>query len=247
MKGWLRPVFGGTWERYKVSRFRHKWVKANKNNGTIAMSVFDMGLVSVGENSYGELNVTTFSDRHRLIIGKYVSIAQQVTFLLDVEHRLDCISTYPFKVKVLKSERQEAFAKGDIVVDDDVWIGYGATVMSGVHIGQGAVVAAGAVVSKDVPPYAIVGGVPAKVVRYRFNQPVIDFLLTLDYEHLDGELIESHGDDLYEPIDGMGLDEIKERYSWFPKQEIEHSGIAACPGDEEMAVIAERILEQVID
>lgn len=182
------------------------------------MSVFDMGLVSVGKSSYGELNVTTFSDRHRLIIGNYVSIAQHVTFLLDVEHRLDCISTYPFKVKIAESERQEAFAKGDIVVDDDGWIGYGATVMSGVHIGQGAVVAAGAVVTKDVPPYAIVGGVPAKVIKYRFSQSIIGFLLTLDYEKLDAELVQSHIDELYSSIDEMELEDIKEVYDWFPKK-----------------------------
>lgn len=226
IKGWLRPIFGETWNRYKASRFRYKWAKANKNNGTIAMSVFDMGLVSVGKSSYGELNVTTFSDRHRLIIGNYVSIAQHVTFLLDVEHRLDCISTYPFKVKILKSERQEAFAKGDIVVDDDVWIGYGATVMSGVHIGQGAAVAAGAVVSKDVPPYAIVGGVPAKVIKYRFNQSIIDFLLTLDYEKLDAELVQSHIDELYSSIDEMELEDIEEVYKWFPKKKgVAHTSI----------------------
>lgn len=200
IKGWLRPVFGGAWDRYKASRFRYKWAKANKNNGTIAMSVFDMGLVSVGDSSYGELNVTTFSDRHRLIIGNYVSIAQHVTFLLDVEHRLDCISTYPFKVKIAESERQEAFAKGDIVVDDDVWIGYGATVMSGVHIGQGAVVAAGAVVTKDVPPYAIVGGVPAKIIKYRFDDDIIRILQQVDYSKIDRDLVRGNIDLLYQEI-----------------------------------------------
>ena len=104
------------------------------------------------------------------------------------------------------------------MVDDDVWIGYGVIVMSGVHIGQGAVIAAGAVVTKDVPPYAIVGGVPSKVIKYRFNQSIIGFLLTLDYEKLDTELVQSHIDELYSPIDGMELDDIKEVYRWFPKK-----------------------------
>ena len=182
------------------------------------MSVFDMGIVSVGKNSYGELNITTFSDKHRLMIGSYVSIAQHVTFLLDVEHHLDCISTYPFKVKVIKEESEEAFGKGDIIVDDDVWIGYGTTILSGVHIHQGAVIAAGAVVSKDIPPYAIVGGVPAKIIKYRFEKPVIDFLLTLDYGRLNKRLIQLHIDDLYKVIDGMELGEIEKLYSWFPKR-----------------------------
>ena len=217
VKNWLRPTLGEIWGKYRTVRFRYKWCKVNKDNGTIAMSIFDMKLVHVGKCSYGELNVTTFSDKHRLMIGNYVSIAQHVSFLLDVEHRLDCISTYPFKVKVIKDENEEAFGKGDIIIDDDVWIGYGATILSGVHIHQGAVVAAGSVVSKDVPPYAIVGGAPAKVIRYRFNQSVIDFLLTLDYGNLDSDIIRSYVDVLYNPIDGMELDDIKELYSWFPK------------------------------
>ena len=127
------------------------------------------------------------------------------------------MSTYPFRVGIL-GDKIEAFGKGDITVDDDVWIGFGATILSGVHIHQGAVVAAGAVVSKDVPPYAIVGGTPAKVIRYRFEKPVIDFLLTLDYGKLDEELIRQYVDELYKPIGGMKLDDIKELYSWFPKQ-----------------------------
>lgn len=81
------------------------------------------------------------------------------------------VSTYPFKRKLFHGG-EEAVSKGDIIVGDDVWVGYGATILSGVHIGQGAVIAAGAVVNKDVPPYAIVGGIPAKVIKYRFSESV---------------------------------------------------------------------------
>jgi len=112
----------------------------------------------------------------------------------------------------------EAFSKGDITVDDDVWIGYGVTILSGVHIGQGAVVAAGAVVTHDVPPYAIVGGVPAKMIKYRFTPPVIDYMLTLDYGALTEELIKVHVNDLYTEIDGMELEDIEKLFSWFPKK-----------------------------
>lgn len=107
---------------------------------------------------------------------------------------------------------KDAFSKGDIIVDDDVWIGYGATIMSGVHIGQGAVVAAGAVVTKDVPPYAIVGGVPAKVIKYRFEPEMIEELLKVDYSKLTKEDIEKHIDDLYKKLkDPSQLD-------WMPKK-----------------------------
>ena len=95
---------------------------------------------------------------------------------------------------------------------EDLRIGYGATIMSGVHIGQGAVVAAGAVVTKDVPPYAIVGGVPAKVIKYRFEPDLIEELLKVDYSKLTKEDIEKHIDDLYTELkDPSQLD-------WMPKK-----------------------------
>lgn len=206
------------YHRIKIHRFRCQWRRDNDHNGTIPMMRFPPELVSVGEQSYGELNVVTFGQESRLVIGNHVSIAQMVTFLLEVEHYVDHLSTFPFRVKVLQNCMYEAFSKGDIHIDDDVWIGYGATILSGVHIGQGAVVAAGAVVSKDIPPYAIVGGVPAKVIRYRFEQPVIDFLLTLDYSKLDETMIRTHVNDLYKSIDGMALDEVKRLFGWFPKK-----------------------------
>lgn len=81
---------------------------------------------------------------------------------------------------MLKKE-WETQAKGNIIVNDDVWIGDSALILSGVEIGQGAVIAAGAVVTEDVPPYAVVGGVPAKVIKYRFRDDVIKELVKIDY------------------------------------------------------------------
>lgn len=88
---------------------------------------------------------------------------------------------------MLKKE-WETQAKGNIIVNDDVWIGDSALILSGVEIGQGAVIAAGAVVTEDVPPYAVVGGVPAKVIKYRFRDDVIKELVKIDYAKVDREI-----------------------------------------------------------
>lgn len=107
----------------------------------------------------------------------------------------------------------QPYAKGDIIVEDDAWIGYGAAILSGVHIGQGAVVAADSIVTKDVPPYAIVGGVPAKVIKYRFAPEMIAELMKVDYSRLDRSAIEQHVDDLYQPLTDAS------QLAWMPKNE----------------------------
>ena len=184
----------------KACVWKKRWRDLHPDSDTLPMNNFDFNHVSLGKGSYGELNVVDFGGSNKLIIKNYVSIAQHVTFILNADHYTSHISTYPFKVKTLKSTNSESFGKGNIVVDDDVWIGYGSTIMSGVHVGQGAVVAAGAVVTKNVPPYAIVGGVPAKVVKYRFEPEMIEELLKIDYSKLSKEDIEKHIQELYEPL-----------------------------------------------
>lgn len=218
-KWWYETLLHDLWMQHKKNTFKRCWRNENSHNGTIAMDFFDRNLVIVGKNSYGELNVVSFAEKNKLKIGNFVSIAQQVLFLLDVEHYTDNISTYPFKNKILKTAENEAFGKGDIIVEDDVWIGYGAKIMSGVKIGQGAVVAAGAVVVKDVPPYAIVGGVPAKVIKYRFEPEMIEELSKIDYSKLDESLIRDHIDELYTKLTD------KSQLSWLPKKlEISEKG-----------------------
>lgn len=179
--------------------FKRSWIKKNPHNKTRAKNVFNPDLVSGGKASYGDLNVIQSANLHRLVIGNFVSIAQEVAFILDAEHYMNHLSTYPFKVKYIEGEKEEAFGKGDMVVDD-VWIGYRSTIMSGVHIGQGAVIAAGSLVTKDVPSYAIVGGVPARIIKYRFSEDVCKTLLNVDFSKFNKEIVNENIEILYKEI-----------------------------------------------
>ena len=122
--------------------------------------------------------------REKLIIGKFCSIACGMKFLFNcANHTQKSLSTYTFPLfyeewELEKSNITTAWDnKGNIVIGNDVWIGYEAVIMAGVHIGDGAIIAARAVVTKDVPPYTIVGGTPAKEIRKRFDAEVIEQLL----------------------------------------------------------------------
>lgn len=193
-------LLGQLFQTVKLNSFRRKWIKKNKCTQLFPMNMFDSSIVKAGKHSYGELNVVSFGNEATLTIGNYVSIAENVYFLLDVEHYIDHISTYPFRVKLLQECKSESFAKGNIVVEDDVWIGFGAVIMSGVIIGKGAIVGAGALVTKNVPPYAIVVGTPAKVIRYRFPDTVQKEIQKIDYASLTEEKVEKHKELLYSPV-----------------------------------------------
>lgn len=183
----------------KLRSIKQEWRKLNKHNYTNVLNIIDFDLVSVGKYTYGNLCVLSANKISKLKIGNFCSIADDVKFILNSDHNLYYASTYPFKKMILSNE-DEAISKGNIIVDDDVWIGSGATIMSGVHIGQGAVIAAGAVVTKDVPPYAIVGGIPAKIIKYRFDKKIIEKLLQLDYNKLTINIIKENAELFYKEI-----------------------------------------------
>ncbi len=135
----------------------------------------------IGDWTYGSPKVLSFLNGGTLKIGRFCSISTGVTILLGGEHRYDWVTTYPFKVVCHEARAFPIHlrSKGPVVIGNDVWIGYGATILSGVAIGDGAVIAAGSVVAKSVPPYSIVAGNPARVAKYRFSEEQIEALLDI--------------------------------------------------------------------
>ena len=164
-------------------KIKIEWKKKNSHNYTNLENIFDISMVEVGKATYGGLRVINHSANSnlKLKIGNYCSIGGNVTFVLGSEHNLNTLSTYPFQSRIIDPGSKEAGSKGDIIVKDDVWIGHGAIILSGITIGQGAVIGAGSVVNKSVPDYAVVGGVPAKIIKYRFSSSVIQKLKKIDF------------------------------------------------------------------
>ena len=138
-------------------------------------------------------------NRDKLRIGKFCSIACGAKFIFNsANHTLSSLSTYPFPIFFeewgldVRDITKAWDNKGDIVIGNDVWIGYEAVILAGVTVGDGAVIGARAVVTKDVPPYTIVGGVPAKPIRMRFDRETVDALQKIRWWDWPKERIARH-------------------------------------------------------
>jgi virginiamycin A acetyltransferase len=131
----------------------------------------------------------------KLIIGKFCALAEGATFIMNgANHKMSGFTTYPFGIfqsgwEAAIPQTGDLPYKGDTVIGNDVWIGYKSVFMPGVHIGDGAIIAAKSVVTKDVPPYAVVGGNPAKIIKMRFDEEIINVLLQLKWWDWDKEKI----------------------------------------------------------
>lgn len=133
----------------------------------------------------------------KLIIGKFCQIASGVRFIMNgANHPMHGVTTYPFKVFGGKWDKAplDAISKGDTVIGNDVWIGNNATIMQGLNIGDGAIIGTNSLVTKDVEPYTIAAGNPAKEIRKRFDEQTIDFLLKLRWWDWDVDTITKHLD-----------------------------------------------------
>ena len=147
--------------------------------------------IVVGEYTYFadrdfESHVTHHYDFNgdKLLIGKFCQIAADVEFVMNgANHQMNAVSTYPFYIfggwEQPTPDKTKMPLKGDTVVGNDVWIGQNATILPGVHIGDGAIIGCNSTVASDVPPYTVVAGNPAKPLRKRFDNELIDLLLRL--------------------------------------------------------------------
>lgn len=158
-----------------VHRLCRRLVRTPKRRLQERYPQFEIGIGTYGD----DVEVLSWNEGATLRIGAYTSIAAGVKVFLGGEHRTDWVTTFPFSVLWASARHYSGHpaSKGDVTIGSDVWIGNGAMILSGVHIGHGAVIGAMAVVTRDVPAYAIAAGNPARIVRFRFEKEVVDRLL----------------------------------------------------------------------
>jgi acetyltransferase-like isoleucine patch superfamily enzyme len=157
-------------------------------NDVIKTGIIGRSQISVGRFTYGfeNIKIRQWNEGAALKIGAFCSLADNITIFLGGNHRVDWITTFPFG-HIYQEELGGSnilghpSTKGDILIGNDVWVGSGVTIMSGLIIGDGAVLSANACIVKDVPPYHIVGGNPAKSIKQRFDDDIIDLLLQLKW------------------------------------------------------------------
>lgn len=142
--------------------------------------------MSYGDFTYGKCIVGNWGEPYTLKVGKFCSIAKNVTVFTGGSHRTDWVTTYPFghiHKNIFNNFNGKGHPKsnGNVIIGNDVWIGTDATIMSGITVGDGAVIAANSHVVKNVEPYSIVGGNPAKLIKYRFSSEKIEKLLEIQW------------------------------------------------------------------
>ena len=198
-------------------------------NATIAKSVYLEGStidgdIKIGENCriyYSHLkgnieigkytsiwgpNTEIWSEINKVIIGNFCSIARNVN-IQEFNHRYERVTTYYINKNFFKdSLKEDIYSNSNVIIGNDVWIGMGAHILSGVKIGDGAVIGAGSVVTKNVPDYAIVGGVPAKVIKYRFNKETIKALKEIEWWKWDDIKIKKNKNFFVDKIDFFEFD-----------------------------------------
>ncbi|WP_234822902.1 CatB-related O-acetyltransferase [Ensifer adhaerens] len=178
--------------------------------------------VKIGRHTYGIKPDTIyhFDKNNPLTIGNFCSFADEVVLLNRANHPTNFASTYPLKELFIPSMNGglNLLDQGGIEIGHDVWVGRRAIILPKVKIGNGAIIGAGSIVTKDVPPYAIVAGNPAKLIRYRFDICTILALQKIEWWNWDDNKIKNHLDDLFLPIEEFVKIHLTEDYSSLNQQ-----------------------------
>ncbi len=195
----LRELARPVRDAVRLAAHRANWRRENPRNLTTAGTLFPRDRVSVGNYTYGPLNLLFFGHPQEVIrIGAFCSIAADVTILAGGEHPFDRPSSYPLGRHVAASADIGSAPRGPVTIGDDVWIGRGCTILSGVSVGQGAVLGAGSVIARDVPAYAVHAG--GRVVRYRFAVDQVAALCSFDWAAVSREEIVANLETLTAPL-----------------------------------------------
>jgi acetyltransferase-like isoleucine patch superfamily enzyme len=165
--------------------------------------------MSIGKYTYGFHNITIlWSNKNACLkIGNFCSIATNIVIYLGGNHRTDLLTTYPFghiHQNIFTNYdgyglSNEETTKGDVIIGNDVWIGSNVTIMSGITIGDGSIIAANSHVTKNIEPYSIVGGNPARLIRYKFEKEQIEKLLKIKWWEWDDNIINDNLQIIFNP------------------------------------------------
>lgn len=210
----LRNLYRQRKTLYNIEATKIEWRRRNPHNyvypdTSLEWPSFPIDKVKVGNYSYGGIKVACYTGKEEgLTIGHFCSIATGTKFLLGGEHPTNHLSTYPFNDKFYS--QPEAISKGPIIVEDDVWIGERCLILSGVTLRRGTIVAAGSVVTSSTEPYSIIGGVPAKHIKYRFSNDIIQTLMQIDFSQFTTKTIYDYINRLCKPVTHDNIDEFED-------------------------------------
>lgn len=190
--------------------FKRKWRKMNSHNQIFPNNYFPIEKVCSGNNSYGSINISHYGNpNEKLIIGNYVSIADDVKFILGGNHQTDLLTVFPIYSKiVINDPMRDAKTKGTTTIGDGVWIGENSIILSGINIGEGSIIAAGSVVTKDIEPFSIVGGNPAKFIKFRISENEKVILNNYDLNEILLKASEKNIEEYYKRIEDINFDKI---------------------------------------
>ena len=195
----------GILKEIRIWKNERAWRKNNRHNDTHVCSVFPLDRVQVGKGTYGCLDMLWMDGNGTVKIGNYCSIGPETKFLVGGAHLYKRLSTFPFQTKIYH-EKTNIARNNSITIEDDVWIGYNALIMSGVTIGKGSVVGARSVVVKDIPPYSVFVG--NRVIKQRFEDSIIEKIENIDFAQIDHTIGDEYQKFCQTEIDETNVEEI---------------------------------------